>query len=488
MPPLNRFPLIAPFLVATALGGCAVGPDFATPAAPDVPSFAMKGDKAPDTVKLTTGAPAGPWWTALSSPLLDTTIRNALTQSPTLDEADATLLQAKAGLAAAKGQSLPQVDLTGGVQRERVNLNAFGFTGFGSGPTTNPTFTLYSLGTGVSYDLDLFGRNRRGIEAAEARAEAQGWRTEAAYLTLTSNVAIQAITIAALRAEIAAVEANIADDQQTVDLITRAAKLGGSTEAARLSTVTQLEKDRALLPSLQGQLAEARHALGLLSGEAPGGWTPPDFAMSGFKVGAAIPIGVPSELVRRRPDIRAAEADLHAATAEIGVATANMYPNITISASITQGSLAAGNLFSYDSSAWALGSALTAPIFHGGTLEAERQAAIAAAQATDARYRQTVLKAFTEVADALSAIATDEATITAQRATEAHAAESLRLSRVAFQEGGGTLLDVLQAQRDRNEATAARVRAEGQRLADIVRLFAAVGADWRDAAPRQPGA
>jgi len=448
----------------------------------------MQGDKAPATIRLSAGTQVGAWWTALSSPLLDATIRNALAQSPTLDEADAILLQAKAGLAAAQGQSLPQVDLNGGTQRERVNLNAFGFTGFGDGPTQNPTFTLYSLGTGVSYDLDLFGRNKRGIEAAAARVEAQAWRTDAAYLMLTSNVAIQAITIAALRAEIAAVEANIADDQQTVDLITRATELGGSTEAARLSTVTQLEKDRALLPSLQGRLAEARHALALLSGAAPGAWAPPNFEMSAFKMRDALPIGVPSDLVRRRPDIRAAEADLHAATAEIGVATANMYPDITINASITQGALASGSLFSYDSSAWALGSALAAPIFHGGTLQAERQAAIAAAQAADARYRQTVLKAFAEVADALSAIATDEATIAAQQATEEHATESLRLSRVAFQEGGGTLLDVLQAQRDRNEATAARVRAEGQRLADIVRLFAAVGADWRDPAQHEPGA
>lgn len=477
MPPLNRIILA---LTALTLGACTVGPDFATPAAPEVGTYAMAGDAAPSSITLATGTQsAGPWWTALSSSRLDSTVRLALEGSPTLDEADATLTQAQAALAAAQGQSLPQVDANAGAARQRANLQAFGFSGFGGQTIENPTFTLYSLGGAVVYDLDLFGGNKRRIEAAGARAEAQGWRTEAAYLTLTTNVAVQAVLIATLRSEIAATEANIADDQKTVDLITRAAQLGGSTEAARLSTTTQLEKDRALLPALRGRLATARHAVALLAGQAPGAWAPPDFEMAEFKLSGPVPLSLPSQLVRRRPDIRAAEAELHAAMADIGVATANLYPDIKITASITQGAQSLGNIFSYDSSAWNLAAGLTAPIFDGGTLEAERQAAVAGAQAADARYRQTVLKAFVEVADALQAIATDEETIASQRRTEEHAGQSLRLSRIGFQEGGGTLLDVLQAQRDHNEAIAARIHAEGQRLADIVRLFAATGADWR---------
>lgn len=473
--------------MGSALAGCTVGPDFVSPKAPGASGYAMAGDPKPTSIAISSGSAAGPWWTALSSPVLDATVRDALQNSPTLDEADAALTQARANLAAATGRALPQVDANAGAARQRVNLQSFGFNGFGDTPVENPTFPLYSLGAAVSYDLDLFGGNRRRTEAAAARAEAQGWRTEAAYLALTSNVALQAITIATLRAEIDALQSSIADDQQTVDLIAKAAELGGSTEAARIQAVTQLERDRALLPGLQGQLAQARHALALLSGRAPGAWAPPDFAIGDFKA-MAVPVSLPSELVRRRPDIRAAESELHAATADIGVATANLYPNITLSASITQSSQGLGDIFSYDSSAWTLASGLTAPIFNGGALEAERQAAVAAAQAADARYRQTVLKSFGEVADALSAIATDEATIAAQRRTEDHAAESLRLSRIAFREGGGTLLEVLQAQRDHTQAKADRVRAEGQRLADIVRLFAATGADWRSAPAPQPGA
>lgn len=489
MPQSNNLRIAALSLASgLALSGCTVGPDFVSPQAPAVSGYAMKGDPQPTSITLAAGATAGPWWTALSSPVLDTTVRSALETSPTLDEADATLAQARATLAAAQGRSLPQVDANAGAARQRVNLQSFGFSGFGDTPVENPTFPLYSLGAAVSYDLDLFGGNRRRTEAAAARAEAQGWRSEAAYLTLTANVALQAITIATLEAEIDALQSSIADDQQTVDLIAKAAELGGSTEAARIQAVTQLERDRALLPGLQGQLAQAKHALAVLSGRIPGAWSPPDFAIGDFRVAAAVPLTLPSELVRRRPDIRAAESDLHAATADIGVATANLYPDISLSASITQGSQGLGSIFSYDSSAWTLASGLTAPIFNGGTLEAERQAAVAAAQAADARYRQTVLKAFGEVADALSAIATDEATIAAQRRTEDHASESLRLSRIAFREGGGTLLEVLQAQRDHNQAKADRIRAEGQRLADIVRLFAATGADWRTAPATPPGA
>lgn len=484
MSPLNRLPALA---LAGLLAGCTMGPDFATPTAPDVGGYQMAGDRAPSSIRLTQGATAGPWWTALSSPALDSTMQLALAGNPTLDEADATLLQAQALLAAAQGTALPQLGINAGAARNRTNLQATGFGGLPGFQLENPTFPLYSLGAAVSYDLDLFGKTKRGIEAASARAEAEGWRAEAAYLSITANVAMQAIAIAALRAEIAATEANIADDQQTVDLVTRANELGGSTQAAKLSATTQLERDRALLPPLKGQLAQARHQMALLVGQAPGNWAPPDFTMDAFKV-AAVPLAVPSELVRRRPDIRAAEAELHAATAEIGVATANLYPDLSISASLTQGAQSLSNLFSYDTSGWSLAAGLVAPVLDGGTRDAQRQAAVAAAQAADARYRQTVLKAFVEVADALQAIATAEETIEAYRRTEQSASESLRLSRIALREGGGTLLDVIQAQRDNNQASAARIRAEGERLTQIIRLFAATGADWRSVSPAKPGA
>lgn len=473
--------LLAALLAATSLTACAtVGPNFEKPDAPKTASALGAGETAPNAARLDPGATvAGPWWKALGSPELDAVIRQALKDSPTLAEADATLAQASSALAEARGVAGPQVSGNAGLTRQRANLQAFGFTGFGDIKLSNPTFSLYSVGGAVSYDLDLWGGNRRRIEGAAARAETEGRRAEAAYLSLTANVALQAATIATLRAQIACVEQMIADDQANIELVRKANALGGSTNLANVAAASQLEQDRAQLPALQGELAAARHALAVLVGKAPADWSAPTFDLSTLALSAPVPVALPSRIVRQRPDILAAEAELHAATADIGVATADLYPNIRLTASLTQGALKPGDLFSYDASGWALGPSLTAPIFDGGALKARRQRAREAARAASARYQETVLKAFGQVADALSALSADETALAAQKRAEQQASERLRLARLAFDKGGGTLLEVTDAQRTLNAARSARSRAEGQRLVDAIRLFAATGADWR---------
>jgi NodT family efflux transporter outer membrane factor (OMF) lipoprotein len=467
-------------LAALAAGCAAVGPDFERPAAPSALGYLSTGETAPALVRLDPAtAGAGPWWTAFNSPELDSVIRQAVEGSPTLQEADATLAQARSALAQARGEAGPQVDGTAGVHRERANLQAFGFTGFGDVKLENPTFSLYSVGGGVGYDLDLFGGARRRLESAVARTQAAAQRADAAYLTLTSNVALQAVTIATLNAQIEAVEAMLKSDQDNLDLVHKAGALGGSTSGARVEAQSQLEADRALLPPLIGQRNAAKHALAMLVGKTPADWTAPDFTLADLNLTQAIPLTLPSELVRRRPDILASEAELHAATADIGVATADLYPNIKIGASLTQGSLRPGDLFSYDASAWDLGVNLTAPIFDGGALRARRQQAREIARAALARYQQTVLGAFLQVADALSALTADDEAIAGYGRALAQAAERLRLARAAYSLGGGTLLDVVDAQRQVHAAEASLVHIQGQRLADAVRLFAATGADWR---------
>ncbi|PIB91879.1 efflux transporter outer membrane subunit [Caulobacter sp. FWC2] len=473
--------LIAALLAASSLTACTtVGPDFKAPDAPETTSTLGAGETAPAAARLEAeAANAGPWWTALNSPELDAVIRQALKDSPTLAEADATLAQSQSALAQARGVAGPQVTGNAGVARERANLQAFGFTGFGDIKLSNPTFSLYSVGGAVSYDLDLWGGNRRRIESATGRAEAEGRRAEAAYLSLTANVALQAATIATLRAQIASVERMIADDQANIELIHKANALGGSTSLAKVSAASQLEEDRAQLPALQGELAAARHALAVLVGKAPADWSAPAFDLSTMALSAPVPVTLPSQLVRKRPDILAAEAELHAATADIGVTTADLYPNLKLTASLTQGALKPGDIFSYDASGWDLGAGLTAPIFDGGALKARRQQAREAARAASARYQQTVLTAFGQVADTLSALSSDEAALAAHARTEQQATERLRLARVAFDKGGGTLLEVVDAQRTLNATRSAQARAKGQRLVDAIRLFAATGADWR---------
>lgn len=481
-------PRLAAILASVSLGalvaGCTtVGPNFARPDAPTTSGYAMQGDAAPAQARLDSApaAASGPWWNAFGSPALDTVIRQAIADSPTITEADATLRQAQSALAQARGAAGPQADLNAGVQRQRVNLQSFGFTGFGDVTLSNPTFNLYSVGAGVGYDLDLFGGQRRRIEGAAARAQAQAQRADAAYLTLTANVALQAVTIATLQAQIEAVEKMIVADQANIDLVHRANALGGSTSTAKVAAQTQLEQDRALLPPLRRELDAARHALAVLVGHAPADWTAPDFKLTDLSLTSSVPVALPSQLVRKRPDILAAEADLHAATADIGVATADLYPNIRLSASLTQGSLKIADIFPYDATAWDLAAGLTAPLFDGGQLKARRQQTREAAQASSARYQQTVLTAFAQVADALTALAADEDAIAAYTRSQAQADESVRLARIAYEMGGGTLLDVLDAQRRAHDAQSSLARAQGQRLADAVRLFAASGADWRTA-------
>jgi NodT family efflux transporter outer membrane factor (OMF) lipoprotein len=473
-----------------ALGACAsVGPNFKRPAPPTgaaAAGYAMPNDvAAPAAVQLSPETrSAGPWWQAFGSPELDATVRQALADSPTLAEATATLQRARAEAAAAAGQQLPQLDANAGVQRERINITAFGFTGAAVPGLSigNPTITLWSIGAAVNYDLDIFGGRRRATEQARAAAEAEAQRAEAAYLTLTGNVALQAMRIASDRAEIATVQAVIAEDKRTLELVHNATQAGGEAPSAIRTGEAQLAEDEALLPPLLRDLDAARHQLALLTGKAPADWKAPEFDLDRLTAPATIPVSLPSELVRRRPDILAAEADLHAATAAVGVAVANLYPDVRLSPNLTQSAVEARHLFNTSlASGWAIGPTVNVPIFHGGTLRAQRRAAEADARAALDRYEETVLRAFTQVADVLSALGTDDQSIAAlQRAVTASEA-NVRNTETAYNLGGVTLLQVIDARRQLSRTHRSLVQMQGQRFSDLVQLYTATAADWRSA-------
>ncbi|CAN7595316.1 efflux transporter outer membrane subunit [Phenylobacterium sp. LjRoot225] len=482
MPPSNRLRRLAAAVSMLALGACTtVGPDFKRPAPPEGAAgagYAMAGDPVAPGVTLSPDArSAGPWWEAFGSPELNATVRQALADSPTLAEANATLARAHAQAAAAAGRQAPEVTANAGVDRERINIQALGFGGF-----PNPTVTLYSIGGAVDYDLDLFGGKRRATEEARARAEAEQRRADAAYLTLSGNVAIQAMRIASLRAQIAAVEAVIADDERVIDMVRRAERAGGEAPSAIVGGESQLAEDQALLPPLRRDLDAARHQLALLAGKSPSEWTPPDFDFARLTAPASVPVSLPSTLVRNRPDILAAEADLHAATAAVGVATAELYPNISLSGSLTQTATKPENLFRYAASGWDLGPAVKIPIFNGKALRAERRAAEADARAALARYQQTVLRAFTQVADVLAALGADQQSIAALNRSVTASEANARNAQTAYRLGGGALLQVTDAQRQLSRARRALIQAQGQQFLDLVQLYAATATDWRPAA------
>lgn len=462
-----------------AISGCVtVGPDFATPAAPGSAGYAMQGDAAAsEDIALTASEEINrQWWRSFDSPSLDAVVEEALARNRTLAAADAALAGARARLSAARGGAMPQADYAASAERERVNTAAFGIEGFPS-----PTISLYSVGADAVFDLDVFGGQRRRIESAAARVQAQVRRTDAAYLTLSGQVVTRTIDIASLEAQAAAVERIVEDDRRVLEMIRRSIAAGGAPASAETTATAQLAEDEGRLPPLRIQLSEARHALAALVGRAPGNWTPPAVSLEALTIPDRIPVSLPSSLVRSRPDILAAEADLHAATADIGVATAALYPNISLGAAFNLASLEPETLFNYESAGWSFGPSITGPLFHGGALRAQRRGAQAAQAEAMARYEQTVLNAFVQISDLLQAVTQGQALVEAQTRAVNAAAENARLAELAYENGAGTLLQVIDAQRQSQRVRFGLIQANAELRRDIAALFVATASDWRGA-------
>jgi NodT family efflux transporter outer membrane factor (OMF) lipoprotein len=400
-------------------------------------------------------------------------MRLALKDNPTIEEANAVLARAQAQTAAAQGALSPQASLEASPKRERINTQSFGFVGFPS-----PTINLYSIGGTVSYDLDLFGGRRRALEGARARAEAEAYRAEAAYLALTGNIAVQALKIAYLRAQRDALDAVIRDDHQTIDMLQKSEAAGGSGSAATASGYGLLARDQGMRPVLTREIDAARHQLAYLVGKSPAEWSPPDFKVSDFTLPKAVPVALPSSLVRERPDILAADAELHAATAQIGVATADLFPDIKLTARLSQGSVEPESLFSYDSTGWELIAGLTAPVLNDGRLKAAQTAAVANARAAEARYRSTVLRALLQVADSMSALGQDDLSLEAAHLFELVAQENLKDAEAAYRLGGGPRIDVANARKEVNRARRSTLEVESRRAANLIDLMTATSGRW----------
>ncbi|HTO54142.1 MAG TPA: efflux transporter outer membrane subunit [Myxococcota bacterium] len=462
------------------LAGCAVGPDWLRPE-PASPAGYTR-EPTPERLAPAAGEPeqqlalardiSARWYQAFGSADLDAVIERALQDSPDLAAARATLAQAHESVTAARGAFYPQVDANAGVSRT-------GTPGLGTGvlPVTGRTFSLYSVGATASYAVDVFGGIRRSIEEQQSLAELQYYELAAAWLSITGSAVSDAVSIASLRAQIEASQDVIEDDRNNLSLVERKYQAGKAARSDVLVAQTQLEGDLALLPALRQQLAIAEHALSVLAGQLPGTWSPPEFALAGFAVPGELPLSVPSELARQRPDILAAESQLHAASAAIGVATANLYPSLVLSADITREAVISGGA----GTAWSIAAQLAQPLFHGGTLRAERRGAVDAYQATLARYQQTVLGGFEQIADTLRALGHDADLVGAQAELLDTASESLRLQRISYDAGKSDLLLLLSAQRAYQQARLDLARAQGQRLQDTAELFVALGGGWWNA-------
>ena len=302
---------------------------------------------------------------------------------------------------------------------------------------------------------------------------------DAVYINLSSNVVGLALEIATVKAEIAATKKIIAEDEKILQLVKATYAAGTHSKMDILNARSQLEADRTLLPPLQQRLNIAQHALAILVGEAPANWTAPDFRLENFVLPDELPLSLPSELARKRPDILAAEDNLQAACAAVGVATANLYPSITLSADLLQESLTPYGLFLGVNNAWAMAANLTAPIFNGGTLRAQKRQAEKAYQATLAEYQETILFAFQQVADALTALSHDAKAVTLEQQAYETAAASLKLTKQRYQEGTIGLLQIQDDQRTLAQAQVNLIQAQSQRYVDTVQLFVALGGSPR---------
>ena len=456
------------------VASCAVGPDFERPAPP---SFARQYT-APDEqmpVQAVLGRKiTGEWWHLFESADLNTLISMALEHNQDLEAAKAALAQVRQKAAATEGLAYPQVGLHGGATREKVNFTSYGMS------FPSETLNLYSIGGTVSYALDLFGHDRRSVEAAEADAEAETYRLNGAYLTLTGTVVMRVLSAASLKEQAEIVSSLIAMDQRRVDLMRTARRAGTISDKEMADAEGQLAVDGAMLPPVLAQLSGVRHELSVLVGKTPEQWSPPDFELSAFIVPQNIPLSLPSDLVRHRPDILAAEADLHVASALIGVAEANRYPRLVLSADITQWAVMPGQLWRDAATGAGVGAGLTAPIFQGGRLEAEQHAAESAYNVSFAKYRQTVLQSFAQVATVLQGLVQDERAVTLTGKAVVATVDSRRYAEMERLSGTSGILPVLVAERQEKLARLADVQSRVQYLKDSADLFLAMGGGWWD--------
>lgn len=470
----NRQAALAALLGLTAvLAGCMVGPDFKRPEPPAAGRYTsqkLQVESSSLDQQITLGAALDrPWWHLFQSAEIDAVVERALQGNRSLVAANATLAQANELANAQAGSLYPQLNMTAGLGRQKYGAQFFGTF------QKLPPFTYYALGPTVSYALDYTGGTARSVEQQFAQAEYQKQQLNAAYLMVSGNAVMQCLRIALLRGEIAAAEALLDEDRQNRKLVQVAFEAGSVSRTDVVSAESQLASDATLLPPLRQQLSEARHALAVIMGQFPGNAAPSEFDLSGMTLPHNLPVSLPSELVHNRPDILASEAQLHAATAAVGVATSNLYPHIVLSGSLTMQSTILRRLFEGQNNAYNGIGSLTAPLFDGGTLRAQKRAAVAAMQASAANYQQTVLAAFGQVADSLEALDHDAEQLDAQAHAQSAARENVDLTRRSYNEGNVGVLQVLDAERLYQNARLGYVRAQAQRYMDTVQLFLALG-------------
>mgnify|MGYP002776330548 CR=1 FL=1 len=474
-----------PLLSAGFLSACAVGPDFKQPDAPNTSTYT----ETTLSKKLATapGVPGGTdqefvegadieaqWWELFKSPELDVLIKKALQQNPNLGAADAALRATQENVnAQIGGQYFPAIGLNGGVTRQLQPAAVYGIPSGGS-----DTYNLYNASVNVTYKLDVFGGARRAVEGARAQAEIAQFQLEGAYLSLTANIVTSAVREAALRAQMQATEEILKAQTNLAEVTEKQLVIGTVSKVDVTSQRTLVSNSQVDLFTYERNLSFARNQLAVLVGELPSNANITKFDLRSLHLPEKLPLSVPSSLVRQRPDVRAAEAQLKATNALVGVATANLLPQFNITGALGSAALTSAALFGPNATLWSIAGGIFQPLFQGGQLLAQRRGAIANYEQAVYQYQATVLKAFQEVADSLRALETGAQALKSASDAERYAYETLDLVQQQYKLGTASYLAVLYYQNQYQIAKVKSVSAQATRFSDTAALFAALGGGW----------
>jgi NodT family efflux transporter outer membrane factor (OMF) lipoprotein len=469
--------------IALALGGCAVGPNFHTPAPPSADRYTPAPLPAETSSAATHGgavqklvrgaAVDGRWWTLFGSPQLNALEDEALAANPDLAAAKAALRQARESYLADRAALFPTIGLTANGARAKDSLTI--------APTlTNNSeyYTLYQGQLTLTYVVDVFGGVRRQIESSAAQAESQRFQTEAAYLTLTTNVANAAVQLAGLEAQLDATDRIIAANRQTLEITRSERELGQAAEADLAAAQAALEQAEQLAPPLRKQIAQQRDLLAALLGRPSSQAPEARLDLASFTLPAELPVSLPSELVRQRPDVRAAEANLHAAYAQVGVAVAARLPSLTINGAAGGASSEISSLLTNGNSLWSIEGGVAQTVFDAGALRHRQKAAEAALDQARAQYKSAVLASLQNTADVLQSIVEDANALQHASAARDAALKSLKIAQSELEHGQIATLNVLTAQAAYQQSELALAQARAARFADTVALFQALGGGW----------
>lgn len=493
---------LAPLIL---VAGCAVGPDFKRPEVPKASGYAPTNA----VTQATSSAPvlAGEsqhfsttadipfdWWTLFQSPQINSLIQRAFKANPDIEAAQAALKQAQEYVTAQQGFFYPTVGASYSPSRTKLagNMggNSPGVQGNGNviqtysnpagpAPYNGPAYYNFHVAQlSVGYVPDVFGLNKRLVESAEAQKDMQKFQLEATYITLASNVVAAAVQEASLRAQIAAMEKIVEIGRENLDIVKKQLQLGDVSEldvALQESSLAQTEQ--ALIP-LKKQLAQTRDLIRALAGKPPNEELEESFELPTFKLPQELPLSLPSKLVEQRPDVRAAEEQLHFASAQAGVAIANRLPQFAVTADIGGMADTPRWMFRSGGGFFDLAASVSQTIFDGGTLRAKSRAAEQALIQAGAQYRGTVISALQNVADTLYTIQADADSLKAAARTEQAMLRASDLTRKQYEEGNVSYQAQLLAEQNYQQAVINLIQAQTNRLGDTASLYQALGGGW----------